>query len=250
MNKSTHPLLGQRALVTGGSAGIGAALCDHFLVLGANVVSLSLGERENFYHPRFTQYCADLSQPDAARTVAAQIHQEGDFDILVNNAGRVIHRPLEEVTEDDFDCMMDLHVRTAILLAQAVVPGMKERRRGRIVNIASRAIVGLPGRTTYAASKAAIVALTRTWALELGTFGITVNTVSPGPVATSMLAGDLPEGSPRRQALAASIPLQRLGTAEDIARAIAFFVDPGNGWITGQNLFVCGGASVAAAVAL
>jgi NAD(P)-dependent dehydrogenase (short-subunit alcohol dehydrogenase family) len=168
----------------------------------------------------------------------------------VNNAGVVITRPLEAVTELDFDTLMNLHVRTAILLAQAVTPGMKRRGNGRIVNVASRAIVGMAGRTTYAASKAALIALTRTWALELGPFGITVNAVSPGPVATPMLERDIPEGSENAKALAASIPLRRLGRAEDVARAISFFADPGNSWVTGQNLFVCGGASLASSLAL
>jgi NAD(P)-dependent dehydrogenase (short-subunit alcohol dehydrogenase family) len=250
MGDTPGPLHGQKALVTGGSTGIGAALCERLVEQGASVVSLALANRADYSHPRLTQHAVDLSDPAAVHAAAARIAEEGDYDILVNNAGRVIHKPLEEVTDHDFDELMNLHVRAAIILTQAVVPGMKERRYGRIVNLATRAIVGLAGRTTYSASKAAIVSMDRTWALELAPYGITVNTVSPGPIGTPMLNEGLPKGDPRRDALAASIPLKRLGTAEDVARAIAFFIDPANGWITGQNLFVCGGSSVAAAIAL
>lgn len=250
MSTSQAPLHGQRALITGGSTGIGAALCDLLLELGADVVSLSRSNRAGFSHPRLVQRAVDLSDPAAVKTAAAQIAREGNYDILVNNAGRVIHKPLEEVTDDDYDGLMNLHVRAAILLTQAVVPGMKQRRYGRIVNLSTRAIVGLAGRTVYSASKAAIVSMDRTWALELAPYGITVNTVSPGPIGTPMLNAGLPEGDPKRDALAASIPLKRLGTAEDVARAIAFFLEPANDWITGQNLFVCGGSSVAATIAL
>lgn len=250
MTTTSAPLHGQKALVTGGSTGIGAALCERLIELGAEVVSLSLADRTDFSHPKFTQRAVDLSNPAAVKAAAARIAQEGDYDILVNNAGRVIHKPLEEVTDQDFDDLMNLHVRAAILLTQAVTPGMKQRHYGRIVNLATRAIVGLAGRTTYSASKAAIVSMDRTWALELAPYGITVNTISPGPIGTPMLNEGLPEGDPKRDALAASIPLKRLGTAEDVARAIAFFIDPASGWITGQNLFVCGGSSVAAAIAL
>jgi NAD(P)-dependent dehydrogenase (short-subunit alcohol dehydrogenase family) len=250
MSTSPAPLHGQKALITGGSTGIGAALCDLLLELGADVVSLSRSNRAGFSHARLTQRAVDLSDPAAVKAAAAQIVREGNYDILVNNAGRVIHKPLEETTDQDYDDLMNLHVRAAILLTQAVVPGMKQRRYGRIVNLSTRAIVGLAGRTVYSASKAAIVSMDRTWALELAPFGITVNTVSPGPIGTPMLNAGLPEGDPKRDALAASIPLKRLGTAEDVARAIAFFLEPANEWITGQNLFVCGGASVAAALAL
>ena len=243
-------LKGKFVLITGASTGIGAALCDLLLGLGAEVVSLSRSARAGFSHPRLTQRSVDLGNPAAVKAAAAQIAQEGNYDILVNNAGRVIHKPLEEVTDQDFDDLMNLHVRAAILLTQAVAPGMKQRRYGRIVNLSTRAIVGLAGRTVYSASKAAIVSMDRTWALELAPYGITVNTVSPGPIGTPMLNEGLPEGDPKRDALAASIPLKRLGTAEDVARAIAFFLEPANNWITGQNLFVCGGSSVAATIAL
>lgn len=244
-----EPLRGQQALVTGGSMGIGAAICDDLLCLGASVISVALEERAAASHERLQQRLVDLADPAQVKAFAAGLH-ESRIDILVNNAGVVVTRLLEDVTDDDFDRLMNLHVRTSILLAQAIVPGMKLRRSGRIVNIASRAIVGMAGRTTYAASKAAMVSITRTWALELGPFGITVNAVSPGPVATPMLERDLPAGGERATALAASIPLRRLGRAEDVAQAVSFFANPASGWITGQNLFVCGGASLAASLAL
>jgi 3-oxoacyl-[acyl-carrier protein] reductase len=250
MSDLDQPLAGRLALVTGGSSGIGVAVCDRLLALGARVTSLALDRRTDATDPRLTQVVVDLADARAVKEYAAQTQGRADVDILVNNAGIVITRPLEDVTDDDFDRLMNVHVRAAILLAQAVTPGMKQRRAGRIVNVATRAIVGMPGRTTYSASKAALVSITRTWALELAPFGITVNAVSPGPIATPMLTRELPEESERARALAASIPLKRLGRAEDVARAIAFFVDPASSWITGQNLFVCGGASLASSPAL
>ncbi len=248
-NVMQQPLHGLQALVTGGSMGIGAAICDDLLRLGAGVISVAREERSGAAHERMAQHIVDLADPAQFRAFADGLRAR-PIDILVNNAGIVVTRALEDVTDEDFDRLMNLHVRTAIVVAQAVVPGMKLRRSGRIVNIASRAIVGMAGRTTYAASKAAMVAMTRTWALEFGPFGITVNAVSPGPIATAMLERELPAGGERAAALAASMPLRRLGRAEDVAQAVSFFASPASGWITGQNLFVCGGASLAASLAL
>jgi NAD(P)-dependent dehydrogenase (short-subunit alcohol dehydrogenase family) len=121
---------------------------------------------------------------------------------------------------------------------------MRERHFGRVVLLSSRAALGLQTRTSYSATKAGMLGMARTWALELGPDGITVNVVAPGPIRTDMFYDVIEKGSDREQQLAASIPVRRLGVAEDVARAVWFFADPENSFVTGQVLYVCGGASV------
>jgi NAD(P)-dependent dehydrogenase (short-subunit alcohol dehydrogenase family) len=151
---------------------------------------------------------------------------------------------LENANVAQFDELNELHVGSAIVLAQAVLPAMRSKHQGRIVLISSRAVLGLPGRTHYSATKAALIGLTRTWALELAADGITVNAIAPGPIRTDMFHAVVEPGSAREAAIAASIPVKRLGESADIARAVEFFIDDAAGFVTGQTLFVCGGASV------
>ena len=238
---------GRRALVTGGSAGIDRSVCEALLEQGASVVSLARTVGD-LTHPRLQCHLIDLSDLGALRHLAAQLTQADPFDILVNNAGVVRNTLLQDVEDGEFELLVDLHLRAATVLAQAVTPIMRQRGFGRIVNLSSRALVGMVGRTVYSATKAALIAMTRTWALELGPQGITVNAVSPGPTVTPMLEADIPSDSAKARSLAASIPVRRLGQPDDVARAVLFFADPKNGWITGQNLFVCGGASVGTAL--
>lgn len=245
----TQPYEGRTALVTGASVGIGRAIAEELLEQGAHVLAVSR-RPTGIDHPRLTDLCADLSDPAATAALADTLRARGDVDILVNNAGIVRNTPLEDVSEQEFDTFVNLHMRAALLLAQAVVPGMKTRGFGRIVNMSTRAIVGLQNRTVYAGTKAALIAMTRTWALEFGPFGVTVNAIAPGPVLTDMLTADFPEESEKAAKLAASLPTRRLGRADDIQRATLFFTDPRNSWVTGQTLFVCGGASLGASVAL
>lgn len=243
MPDSPQAFVGQCALVTGASTGIGRAIAEAFLAQGAEVVNISRRTLD-VDAPGLTSYACDLSQPDAVKQVAAEVAAKHDVSILVNNAGVVRDTLLGDITDDEFDTLMNLHLRTAIDLAQAVQPGMEARGFGRIVNMSSRAVVGLQKRTVYAATKAAIISMTRTWALELGPKGITVNAIAPGIVMTDMVTATIPEESEKAQAIAATLPTRRLGRPEDIARTTLFFCHPENGWITGQTLFVCGGASL------
>ena len=128
---------------------------------------------------------------------------------------------------------------------QAFLPAMTAASFGRVVLISSRAASGLESRTAYSATKAGMLGMARTWALELAPQGITVNVVAPGPIeATEMFHEVIPQGSERMQLLADSIPVRRLGLPDDISRAVTFFTDPEAGFITGQTLYVCGGTSV------
>lgn len=236
------------ALVTGGSSGIGAATCNAFLDQGYHVVCLA---RRPFEGSSAHVHNVELDLSDAVATRQAAAEVAGRFPIttVVHNAGAVREKPLEDVTPDDLQALTNLHVATAISLVQATLPAMKERHFGRIVLISSRAALGLARRTVYSATKAALLGLTRTWALELGEHGITVNAVAPGPIeATQMFHEIIPKDSPKLSRITQSIPVRRLGRPEDVARAVMFLVAPEAGFITGQTLFVCGGTSVGSIV--
>jgi 3-oxoacyl-[acyl-carrier protein] reductase len=137
----------------------------------------------------------------------------------------------------------------ALSMVQANLPAMKEAHFGRIVLISTRAVLGLAKRTAYSSTKAGMLGLARTWALELAPHGVTVNVVAPGPIAeTEMFEEIIPPGSPKMTSAARQIPVGRFGTPVDVARAVTFFADPKASFITGQTLFVCGGASVGSIV--
>lgn len=231
------------AVVTGGSAGIGAAITKKLLDDGYRVISLAR-RAPDFSHPNLSFYEVDLADEDETARIAADIARQHEVTVLVNNAGVIRPSLIEDVRLEDLDYLTRLHLGAMITLTQAFLPAMKQKGFGRIVNMSSRAVVGLPSRTSYAGTKAAIISITRTWALELGQYGVTVNAIAPGPIVTDMFTEVIPEDSDKARALAESIPVKRLGRADDIARATAFFIDPDNGFVTGQTLFVCGGASL------
>jgi NAD(P)-dependent dehydrogenase (short-subunit alcohol dehydrogenase family) len=148
------------------------------------------------------------------------------------------------VTDDDFERVMRVNLQSVVWAMQALVPHMREARFGRIVTVGSRAALGKERRAVYASSKAGIVGLTRSMALELGRHGITVNCVAPGPIDTELLAENQPEGSPERERLLGAVPVGRIGTPADVAAAVAFLASDEAGFVTGQTLHVCGGVSV------
>jgi NAD(P)-dependent dehydrogenase (short-subunit alcohol dehydrogenase family) len=186
----------------------------------------------------------DLYDHGAIDQVTQIIKQKYQVGYLVNNAG--VNRPgsIEAVNEDDLDAVWQLNIKAPIQLIQAFLPQMKANRFGRIVNISSRAILGKTERIAYVSSKMGVVGLTLSLSLEVAPFGITVNVVAPGPVETELFTRGHPVGSERRAFVIDSVPMKRLGTPEDIARSISFFLSPENGFITGQLLYVCGGISV------
>ncbi len=236
------------ALVTGASSGIGAATGRAFVDAGYDVVCLSRGRFES-NSPRVHNVEVDLCDAAATRQAALEVARRFPITTVVHNAGAIREKPLEEVTLDDLEALTRLHVAAAISLVQATLPGMKQRKFGRIVLVSTRAVLGLAKRTVYSATKAGLLGLTRTWALELGEHGITVNAVAPGPIeATRMFHEVIPEDSPKLPRITESIPVKRLGRPEDVARAILFFAAPEAGFITGQTLFVCGGTSVGSIV--
>lgn len=232
-----------RALVTGGSAGIGLAICQAFLDADYDVVSLDR-QPSPLRHAKLRTIAVDLSDEAATEQAAREATRE-PVTTVVHNAGMIRPALLAQASTADLAALSRLHLGAALVLVQAALPAMRAARFGRIVLISSRAVLGLATRTAYSATKAGLLGLARTWALELGPDGITVNAVAPGPIAgTAMFHDVLPQGDPRIEALAQSIPVRRLGQPGDVARAVRFLADPGSGFITGQTLFVCGGTSV------
>jgi NAD(P)-dependent dehydrogenase (short-subunit alcohol dehydrogenase family) len=228
------------ALVTGGSAGIGLAVVKQLLESGHEVVSLDL-KPAAMKHPKLRHVQADLTDPGATRKAAENL---GNVTTLIHNAGDIRPALLGDVKLEDFDALVNLHLKSAITLVQAALPAMKSAGYGRIVLVSSRAVLGLATRTSYSATKAGMLGMARTWALELAAHGITVNVVAPGPVKTANFHGIVPEGSPQVDKVIQAIPVKRLGQPQDVARAVAFFAAPESGFITGQVLYVCGGTSV------
>ena len=231
------------AAVTGGSAGIGRAICEDLLARGYEVVSLAR-RRCDIDHPKLHSIEVDLSDRQATGEAARELVRRFEVTTVVHNAGVIRPALIADVKLDDLDALVDLHLGCAIQLVQAALPAMRERRFGRVVLLSSRAALGLATRTSYSATKAGMLGMARTWALELGADGITVNVVAPGPIRTDMFYDVVEAGSERERQLAASIPVRRLGDSADVARAVAFFADPANSFVTGQVLYVCGGTSV------
>jgi 3-oxoacyl-[acyl-carrier protein] reductase len=232
-------------LVTGASRGIGFSIARRLAHEGHSVINMSRSQPPKDF--RGVSYFVDLGDLEALKRTLAEATARHSIDNLVNNAGLVEVSNLEQISMEDVDRMIDLNFRAAILVTQAVVPGMRAKKRGRIVNIGSRAALGKAGRSVYGATKGAVVSLSRTWALELARDGITVNTVAPGPVATEMFYYENPPESPATKALLSSIPVGRIGTPEDVAAAVNFLLSDDASFITGQTLNVCGGLSISTA---
>jgi 3-oxoacyl-[acyl-carrier protein] reductase len=232
------------AVVTGGSTGIGAEICWQMLEAGYEVISLARRKPVQS-HARLHAVEVDLMDRGATERAAAAIAARFPVSHIVHNAGVIRPALLPDVKPDDLHALTQLHLGAALTLVQAALPAMKRNRFGRIVLMSSRGALGLETRSVYSATKAGIIGMGRTWALELAPDGITVNVIAPGPISdTEMFRSVVPKDSAREKALADAIPVKRLGRSEDVARAVMFFCDRANGFVTGQTLYVCGGASV------
>ena len=233
----------EAAVVTGASSGIGEACARQLLEKGLTVVALQRSA-PRLQHPNLHFRQIDLADLAAVKTLAQKIVAEFPVRYLLNNAGANRPALLEDATIEDMQYVTAITLGAAMVLTQAFVPNMRAAKFGRIVNISSRAILGKTSRTVYASAKAGLIGMTRTIACEVGGDGITVNAVVPGPVASDLFNRGHPEGSAKRQTVIDGILVKRVGTPDDIARAVLFFMDRDAGYVTGQALFVCGGTSV------
>lgn len=229
-------------VITGASKGIGLATARLLAAQEHHVIGLARTAPEQFPGDFVV---VDLGDPSATQDAAADILQRfGGVHHLVNNVGLVKPAPIGEVRLDDFDTVMAINLKPALQLTQAFLPMMKAGRYGRIVNISSLVVLGMPLRTSYAAAKAALISFTRSWALELALEGITVNAVAPGPTETELFRENNPMGSAGEKRYLDKVPMRRFAKPAEIAEAIAFFMRSTSGIITGQTLFVDGGASI------
>ncbi len=235
------------AVVTGGSAGIGAGICAKLLDEGKRVVSVAR-RAPDFSHDKLSFVQVDLADRTETQQAFAELARQEKILYAVHNAGVIRPALIEDASLVDLDYLTELHLASMMTLVQAALPAMKEEKFGRIVGVSSRGALGLQTRTNYAATKAGMMGMLRTWALELGEHGITSNCVAPGPVESEMFHDIVPDGSDRKTKLAASIPVKRIGEPQDVAAAVSFFLSEGAGFVTGQTLYVCGGTSVGSVV--
>ena len=233
----------RHAVVTGGAHNIGLGIARRLREDSWRVFVLDIAEPEDPALRADAQQ-VDLSDPEPTTAALQNILKEGPVTCLVNNVGIVKPAPFDAVEIDDFDRIMHLNLRPSILAAKLLVPAMRAAGGGRIVMNTSRVTKGKIDRTLYSASKGAIQSMARTWALELARYGITVNCVAPGPIATTAFWENNPEDAPETRAIVDAVPMGRMGTPEDVAQAVAFFADARSGFITGQTVFVCGGTAV------
>ncbi len=233
------------AIVTGGARRIGAAVAQRLKADGLRVAVVDRVRPEHDVADEVLEL--DLSDVEAVQSALGAFCKGRRVTRLVNNAGIVEPADVESTDPYSVDRVAAVNLRAPLLCLQAALPAMKEARLGRVVNISSRVALGKELRSAYSATKAGLHGMTKTWALELGQHGITVNAVGPGPIATELFNKVNPPGDPRTDRIIQSIPVKRTGNPEDVADAVSFFCSERSGFVTGQVLFVCGGMTIGSA---
>ena len=227
-------------VVTGASRGIGFAVCRALWSNGYDVIGVARTRPEQWGGGAFFE--ADLTSADDVSRVVDAIGELPSVWGLVNDAGRGLDQSLDGLVEADLAAVLHLNTVVPATLAAACARRMNDG--GRIVNIGSVVALGAPNRTAYGASKAALASMTRTWALELASRGITVNTVAPGPIETELFRTYNPVGSERERAYLAQIPVRKFGQTDDLAELIGLILSPSMAYLTGQTIYFDGGFTV------
>jgi 3-oxoacyl-[acyl-carrier protein] reductase len=242
------------AVVTGGARGIGAAASRRLAADGLAVAVLDLKEGDcgatvdaiTSAGGRALAVGADVSQADQVEAAVTKIAAElGPPAVLVNNAGVLRDNLLFKMTEDDWDTVLDVHLRGAFLMSRACQKHMVEHRFGRIINLSSSSALGNRGQSNYSAAKAGMQGFTKTLAIELGQFGITANAIAPGFIATDMTAATAArvgmDFDDFQKAAASQIPVRRVGQPDDVAHTVSYLASEGAGYVSGQVIYVAGG---------
>jgi 3-oxoacyl-[acyl-carrier protein] reductase len=242
------------AIVTGAARGIGAATAIRLAADGMAVAVLDLNEADcagtvkeiENGGGRALAVGADVSQADQVQAAVARVAAElGEPAVLVNNAGIIRDNLLFKMTDDDWDSVMNVHLRGAFLMTRAAQKYMTEHRWGRIVNLSSSSALGNRGQVNYSAAKAGLQGFTKTLAKELGKFGVTANSVAPGFIVTEMTAATAARVGLSfedfQKFAATQIPVGRVGQPSDVAHVISFLVSEGAGFVSGQVIYVAGG---------
>jgi 3-oxoacyl-[acyl-carrier protein] reductase len=242
------------AIVTGAARGIGAGVARRLAADGFDVALVDLDEAaakpvvEDIHAAggRAIAVGLDVADEAAVRAGVERVTEElGAPAVLVNNAGILRDNLLFKMSVDDWDAVMDVHLRGSFLMSRAVQGHMTKAGWGRIVNLSSTSALGNRGQANYAAAKAGLQGFTKTLALELGRFGVTVNAIAPGFIETEMTAATAQrmgvDFEEFKAAAAQQIPVARTGTPEDVAHAVSFLVSEGAGFVSGQVLYVAGG---------
>jgi 3-oxoacyl-[acyl-carrier protein] reductase len=245
---------GRVAVVTGAARGIGAATARRLAADGMAVAVLDLDagscdatvEAITSAGGRAIAVGADVSEDEQVEAAVATVAEEmGPPTVLVNNAGVLRDNLLFKMSEDDWDTVLNVHLRGSFLMSRSVQKHMVDQRYGRIVNLSSSSALGNRGQANYSAAKAGMQGLTKTLAIELGQFGITANAVAPGFIATDMTAATAARLGMTfedfQASVASQVPARRIGEVDDVAHAISFLASEGARYISGQVIYVAGG---------
>jgi 3-oxoacyl-[acyl-carrier protein] reductase len=240
---------GRRALVTGAGQGLGEAIAKRLAAEGmavmVNDLDATTAQRTvaeiRAAGGRAASFAGSITEPETVeRLVEATVGELGGLDVLVNNAGITRDRILPKMSVEDFDVVLAVNLRGTFLCCKFATPHMVHARWGRVINMSSRAHLGNKGQVNYAASKAGVIGLSKSLALELGKFGVTVNCLAPGVIATPGVRS-LPHYEQLVERVAPTLPIPRLGEPEDVAGVVAFLASDDAAYVTGEVIHVSGG---------